>query len=176
VQGKFHKRTIFYAISIIATMLLITMVGCSSPKSNPIHSADTKTAESIEYINSDFGFRFTLPASWDKYSIIKSKWEGYNTGTQGDEIVAEGPEITIRHPLWTAEDPRQDIPIMIFSHVQWKELQKGDFHVGAAPIEPTELWSNDNFIFALPARYNYSFPKGYEEVEQIIQGHPMHAP
>ena len=28
-------------------------------------------------------------------------------------------------------------------------------------------------MFALPARYNFSFPAGYEEVEEILAGKPL---
>ena len=35
---------------------------------------------------------------------------------------------------WTKEKPRQDIPIMIFTHYQWSSLEKGEIHIGAAPI------------------------------------------
>jgi hypothetical protein len=81
--------------------------------------------------------------------------------------------ISIRHPEWTAENPRQDIPIMIFTTAQWNSLQQGKFHIGAAPIGPSELGRNAKYVFALPARYNYAFPTGYEEVESILKSDPL---
>jgi len=66
-------------------------------------------------------------------------------------------------------------PIMIFTVFQWDSLQKGDFHIGAAPIGPTELGRNAEYVFALPARYNYAFPPGFEEVEDILEGNPLQA-
>ena len=60
--------------------------------------------------------------------------------------------ISIRHPQWTAENPRQDIPIMIFTIEQWNSLQQEKFHIGAAPIGPTELNRNEKYVFAIPAR------------------------
>jgi len=36
-------------------------------------------------------------------------------------------------------------------------LQQEKFHIGAAPINPSELGRNTKYVFALPARYNYAF-------------------
>jgi hypothetical protein len=52
-------------------------------------------------------------------------------------------------------------------------MQSGEWHIGAAPISPLELGHNSRYVFALPARYNYAFPEGWEEVEQILQGQPL---
>jgi hypothetical protein len=62
---------------------------------------------------------------------------------------------------------------MVLTVSQWNSLQRGEFHVGAAPIGPTELGRNDRYVFALPARYNYAFPPGYEEVENILRSNPI---
>ena len=43
----------------------------------------------------------------------------------------------------------------------------------AAPINPGELGRNVKYVFALPARYNYAFPTGYQEVEKILEGKPL---
>ena len=64
---------------------------------------------------------------------------------------------------------------MVFTLAQWGLVQAEKLSVGAAPIPPTELGRNSTYVFALPARYNYAFPTGYEEVEQILQGHPLQA-
>ncbi|REE85162.1 hypothetical protein A8990_11380 [Paenibacillus taihuensis] len=58
---------------------------------------------------------------------------------------------------------------MVFTTSQWSSLQQGNFYIGAAAVGPTELAHNDNYVFALPARHNYAFPPGYEEVEKILQ-------
>ncbi len=130
----------------------------------------------ILYQNSEYGFDFTLPASWKGYSIVKEQWTGLAVGgsSSGKEI-AVGPKISIRHPQWTAQNPRQDIPIMIFTPDQWNLLKKEQMSVGAAPIAPTELGHSSKYVFALPARYNFAFPTGFEEVEQILSGKPLHA-
>ena len=83
--------------------------------------------------------------------------------------------ISIRHPLWTEDTPRQDIPVMVFTVEQWEALKAEEFHIGAAPIGPSELGSNDAYVFALPARYNFEYLTGYEEVEAILRGSPLEA-
>lgn len=132
------------------------------------------TATSLEYKNAQYGFTFSLPISWSGYSIVTDTWEGYVFSAQGADIPNEqGPQISIRHPLWTQTVPRQDIPIMVFTIAQWNALQQDAFHIGAAPINPSELGRNANYVFALPARYNYAFPAGYEEVDAILATKPL---
>jgi hypothetical protein len=70
--------------------------------------------------------------------------------------------------------PYQDIPIMIFTIAQWNDLQTDKFHIGAAPINPSELGRNNKYVFALPARYNFAYPEGFQEVEQILSTSPLH--
>jgi len=142
---------------------------------------DTKIGEYEEtspviYENTQYDFGFALPESWKGYTTISEKWEGLSLkDTNEGDVVETGPIILIRHPKWTSEEPRQDIPIMIFTIDQWNSLQKGEFHIGAAPIGPTELGRNDNYVFALPARYNFEFLPGYEEVEDIFKNNPLRA-
>ncbi|MHB1421025.1 MAG: M56 family metallopeptidase [Bacillota bacterium] len=144
----------------------------TSPATKP--GADTGAKqELIVYRNTEYGFSFSLPASWKSYTIITDKWEGLPLG--GDKVVESGPMISIRHPEWTLQNQRQDIPIMIFTLDQWNSLQQEKFHIGAAPIGPSELGRNASYVFALPARYNYAFPTGYEEVEQILNNKPLQA-
>lgn len=175
----------------IAVMICFVLAGCeSSNKSVPagaeqIKAVDMQTAieslivrsvrqeQPVVYMNEQYGFEFTLPAGWKGYSIVEGKWEGLPIG--GETPVESGPTISIRHPLWTQGVPRQDIPIMVFTAAQWDALQKEEFHIGAAPVGPSELGRNSKYVFALPARYNFAFPEGYEEVEQILKGKPLRA-
>jgi hypothetical protein len=107
---------------------------------------------------------------------LTDQWKGYdNNGPHGEETVATGPMISIRHPQWTSADPRQDIPIMVFTISQWNALLKDKFIVSAAPIGPGELGRNRTYVFGLPPRFDYAFPTGYEEVEQIIQNKSLNA-
>lgn len=131
-------------------------------------------ASSILYINNQFGFTFTLPQSWQNYSVITTRWEGIAIeGELSGQVIQTGPIIRLRSPQWTVAIPRQDIPIMVFTVNQWNGIQKEEFSVGAAPIPPSELGRNSRYVLALPARYNYAFPVGFEEVETILNGKPM---
>lgn len=146
------------------------------PVNQPAANVNTPApVTTIEYTNAQYGFNFTLPVSWTGYSIVTDKWDGYTAGPNGDVAAETGPLISIRHPEWTAAVPRQDIPIMIFTLDQWNALQADKFHIGAAPIGPSELGRNAKYVFALPARYNFAYPAGYEEVDQIIQSNPLRA-
>lgn len=127
----------------------------------------------VVYQNDQYGFSFALPESWKDYTIVMSKWEGLSIGGESEQIVSSGPIISIRNPKWTEAKPYQDIPIMVFTTAQWKELQTDKFHIGAAPIGPSELGHNSSYVFALPARYNYAFPAGVEDVEEILKGNPL---
>jgi molybdopterin biosynthesis enzyme len=62
---------------------------------------------------------------------------------------------------------------MIFTIEEWNLIQQEKMAVSAAPIKPTELGRNANYYFALPARYNYAFISGYEEVEEILKERPL---
>ncbi|MDD2432185.1 MAG: hypothetical protein PHX01_00520 [Clostridia bacterium] len=156
------------SLFVLILVLCVTLFGCINEE-RPQQSSD-----SIVYRNTEYGFSFSLPESWQDYTIITEEWEGFALdGLQGDEIVETGPLILLRHPQWTSEEPRQDIPIMVFTLNQWNSLQQEKFHIGAAPIGPKELDRNEQYIFALPARYNYAFPTGYEEVESILEGNPL---
>lgn len=64
---------------------------------------------------------------------------------------------------------------MVFTISQWNALLKDKFIVSAAPIGPGELGRNHTYVFALPARFDYAFPTGYEEVEQILRNRPLNA-
>lgn len=136
---------------------------------------DIKLGDYIDlvYDNKDYGFYFTLPKSWIGYSVIEGKWEGLSL-TESKENQS-GPIIYIRHPEWTEKTPRQDIPVMVFTQDQWKSLNNMEFSVGAAPIGPSKLGENTTYVFALPARYNYEFLTGFEEVEEILENNPLQA-
>jgi hypothetical protein len=129
-----------------------------------------KVTDKILYENTEYGFTFELPKSWEGYKIVSDSWEGISADQQ---IIESGQILSIRHPESTEEKPKQDIPIMIFTLNQWSILEKGEFHIGAAPVGPSILGQNNEYVFALPARYNYAFPEGYEEVENILENNPL---
>lgn len=115
----------------------------------------TVNAGGIVYQNSEYGFDFNLPKDWDGYTVIPEKWEGRSL-TDDQKIVESGPVVLIRNPKWTASEPKQDIPIMVFTIDQWNALQRAEFSVSAAPVGPNELSRNSKYVFALPPRYNCS--------------------
>jgi hypothetical protein len=128
----------------------------------------------VVYTNKDYGFSFSLPDSWKGYSVTVDKWTGNKADDQlGDVVYTTGPVISIHNPKWSGEHTYQDIPIMIFTISQWNELSSDKFHIGAAPIGPSELRRNSKYVLALPARYNFAFPSGFEEVEQILKSNPI---
>ncbi|HEX3985085.1 MAG TPA: hypothetical protein VHX13_00645 [Acidobacteriaceae bacterium] len=124
----------------------------------------------IVYVNRQYGFRFTLPADCRGYSIVTDEWMG--SAPANNE---RGPLLSIRDPRWTEEQPRQDIPIMIFTGAQWKLLQNGKLTVSAAPYDPGEIGRNRRYVFAIPPRYNFDEDPGYREVMEILKEHPLHA-
>ncbi len=162
--GVAAKRPITLEVKKVENRWLIDAVTLGAYQEN----------NTIVYKNTEYGFNFSLPKSWQGYSILTDTWEGFAVeGSQGDDQT--GPQISIRHPQWTSQNQRQDIPIMIFSLAQWESLQREQFHIGAAPVGPSELGRNTRYVFALPARYNYAFPTGYEEVVNILKSDPLQA-
>ena len=127
----------------------------------------------ILYENTEYGFTFSLPKSWEGYQIVTDSWEGILADQQQNNIAEKDPILCFRHPRWTEKTPRQDIPIMVFTLGQWSSLEKEEFHIGAAPVPPKKLGQNDKYVFALPPRYNFAFPEGYEEVENILETNPL---
>lgn len=154
-------------IGAIVIIICIVFVGYL------VYSSKLTNNTELAYKNTEYGFSFSLPLNWKGYSVINKKWEGLLLNSTSSEKIG-GPEIYIRNPLWTSENPYQDIPIMIFTPSQWDLIQQEKISLGAAPIGPRELGRNTQYIFALPARYNYAFPLGFEEVTQIIDSHPLH--
>jgi bla regulator protein blaR1 len=129
---------------------------------------NTHGGQRVVYTNRRYGFAVILPESWKGYTVLSGTWKAADIQTGS---VESGPSITIRHPVWTKNVPRQDIPILVLTTAQWKERDQLSF--GAAPFGPGEMAHNGQFVFALPARYDYAFPLGYEEVEQILRQRPF---
>jgi hypothetical protein len=127
----------------------------------------------LVYRNRQFGFTFSLPRDWEGYSVVMRSWSGGDPN--GSPGVERGPEILIRHPKWSSTAPREDIPIMIFTRAQWELVSREKIIVSAAPFGPSELGSNDRYVFALPPRFDYDELPGVEEVDAIVRGHPLHA-
>lgn len=168
---------------MVAALFLVAGIGIISYSYNMITKSDADVttqstttpsipATQIEYENTEYGFAFTLPKSWEGYMVVNGSWEGVSWET-GSPQKNSGPKISIRHPQWTAETPRQDIPISVFTPAQWDLIVREKMGIGAAPIPPSELGRNAMYVFALPARYNFAFPVGFEEVDEIMKGNPL---
>ena len=169
---KANSTTTIHATT--STMLDTTTIEATTTSAG-IETTVPQKKQQVEYRNTQYGFSFSLPISWEGYYIIVSEWEGYAPGQQGDVTVEQCPIISIRHPKWTSVNPYQYIPIMVFTVAQWDSLQQGKFHIGAGPEGPSELGRNTKYVFGLPFRYNYSFPTGYQGVDKILQGNPLKA-
>ncbi|MHB8129766.1 MAG: hypothetical protein ACYDEX_12285 [Mobilitalea sp.] len=148
-----------------------TVPSTSTDSPSPV---STEKEDKIVYDDTMHGFQFSLPESWKGYSIQAEVWLGTAIdGENSGEVVEFGPKILIRHPDWTTDQPRQDIPIMIFTIDQWDIILKEEMAVGAAPIGPSKIGSNSKYVFALPARYNFAYEIGFEEVEEILNNNPI---
>ncbi|MEH7248607.1 hypothetical protein V7114_17670 [Neobacillus niacini] len=150
--------------------------GQSSEEGTTINDKDKidsnkNETDTILYENTEYGFTFSLPKSWSDYQIVSESWEGISTNQNA--LIENGQILLIRHPEWKEEKRKQDIPIMIFTQNQWASLGKEEFHIGAAPVGPTILGQNNKYVFALPARYNFAFLEGYEEIETILENNPL---
>lgn len=145
-----------------------------SPKPVAPKNTVASAKSTLTYSNKDYGFNFTLPSDWKGYTIVKDTWEGTSlSGKQSGKVTQKGTELLLRNPKWTKKNPYQDIPIMVFTKKQWKLIEKEELAVSAAPIGPSKLGSNSKYVFALPARYNFAYPAGYEEVEKIMKSNPL---
>jgi hypothetical protein len=115
-------------ILILASVCSVSQTSAPSPKAAVRKSIPHGT---LQYINSQFGFRFTLPGDWKGYSIVMTAWGG-----SGDTASVKGPILSIRNPHWTEKTLWQDIPIMSFTHRQWSLVHDGRLTVRAGPMTP----------------------------------------
>jgi len=137
----------------------------------------TSLATPINYRNAQYDFCVSLPEDWEGYSVIVGEWKGnlYNQW-HGHDGYRAGPQITIRHPQWTSRNPHQDIPIMVFTHAQWRLVQKEQLIVTAAPVGPGELARNSKYVFSIPPRFNSGDLTGWKEVSELMSTRFFHAP
>jgi len=124
--------------------------------------------QTFAYRNTQYGFSIPLPSDWQGYTVLTQQWEGrdVNTGI----VTQTGPKIVLRNPLWTAATPYEDMPVMVFTPSQWALVQSESLAVSAAPIPPSMLGQNSEYILALPARYNFDYATGFEQVDTLVHG------
>ena len=171
--GMKNTKTISILIVVVSLMVLGLVGYLLSEKNKEIVPVNEPTASStaVVYNNSDYGFTFSLPESWEGYSIVKNTWEG--NPLTATSIKQTGAKLSIRNPKWTSALPYQDIPVMVFPVAQWNSYIAGNFSVGAAPILASELGRNNLYVLALPARWNFDYSEGYLEAESILKSNPL---
>ncbi len=141
----------------------------AQPTSTQFQAVDISNRQT--YRNEKYGFEVKLPDSWRGFKTFKTSSVIYDMSVnRSNAIAGHFEQIEIIHPSSTVAQSRQNIPIMIFTLEQWKHVggEQPDWNVSAAPIPPSELARNSQYVFALPARYNYAFLPGWEEVQKII--------
>jgi hypothetical protein len=158
----------FAAIAVFIGVLPPALAQSAAPR-NPVASA----AAQIVYRNAEYGFCFAMPANWKGYTIVNEQWNG--APLDGGPALT-GSKLLIRNPAWTAEDPREDIPIMIFTSAQWRRVKKEGIAVSAAPFGPFQLGHNRRYVFALPPRFDFDQLPGVEEVGKLLMGKSLKAP
>lgn len=131
-----------------------------------ISTSTSTPTNQIIYRNDQYGFQILLPQSWQGYSVMTNQWEGRDVST--GKVTQTGPELVLRNPAWTSANPTEDMPVMVFTPEQWIQVQQEQLAVSAAPIPPSLLGQNTKYVLALPARYNYDFKTGWQEVDQLV--------
>jgi hypothetical protein len=169
MQNNNNKKTLISSILILIVLGAVLYFSYSSRKNTAEITPEPNITSTI-YKNNDYGFTFTLPTTWEGYSIIKDTW----TGTPLKDTAAQnGPKLLIRNPEWTEAAPYEDLPILVFTIPQWDAYLAESFSVSAAPIPATELARNNMYVFALPPRWNFDYSLGYKEAETIMEGKPL---
>ncbi len=155
-MNKKYILILFAVLVMIAVSFLMSKTKVSAP-----------VVKDLVYINNQYGFKVSLPPTWAGYTALLGQRIIVDVST--GKAVDTASTINLRHPLWTKAVPRQDIPVDVYTLSQWAGIKAEKYSVSAAPIAPSELGRNSQYVFALPARYNYAFPEGYKEVEDILQ-------
>lgn len=139
--------------------------GCGGVKVSD-HTSDAP----LIYHNPQYDFTFSLPASWRGYSVSMQQWEGqtYSAAADKAEVTEHGPIIVLRHPQWRADDPWQDIPIMVYTRSQWEADKQGRFSIGAGGFDE-EIGHNRKYVFGISSRFNAADSvKGWREATDIV--------
>jgi hypothetical protein len=116
------------------------------------------------YVNHNYGFSVTLPRSWKHYSVVQASWCKPDGSFGEDADSARCQIVVLRHVLQqhSAEPiphPYEDIPVVILTLVQWKQLQHGDLVIGSDQDKLSKLGRNGKYVFALlPPDYHDFVP------------------
>lgn len=147
----------------LALVLSGVLFGCSTAVKHP-------SGLPLRYHNSQFGFTFFLPANWKGYSILMQQWnaELHSFDYQTVIGIESGPIIVLRNPHWKADEPYQDISIIVFTRRQWDFAKPQRLFVGAGGIE-YEISHNAKYVFGINSRHNWGEFNGWEETGKIVQ-------
>lgn len=147
--------------------LALVLGGVSGCRTGQCHPAGSP----VVYHNRHYKLTFALSADWKGYSVVVQQWEGQAYSPAQDRIITteHGPIIVLRNPKWMAAKPCQDIPIMIFTRRQWKDIHAGKFNAAGAGGIIYELWHNDAYVFGIHSRYNWYELKGWQQTDDVIQ-------
>src|SRR5450830_573874 len=76
--------TVETTVATTAATSTETTVATTTGSSTENETTPTQEQQQVIYRNTQYGFSFSLPISWEGYKIIPSKWEGSPTDPQGD--------------------------------------------------------------------------------------------
>lgn len=147
-----------------------------TPTQSPDRAPSSSDSDSIVYTNKQYGFQFSLPESWKGYSIVKSHWEGNTMDKNASKKTSE----ILFNPFDSRSSMDRANAKAGYTHYGIYDQSvglssTGRIFIGAAAIQPSELGQNDRYVFAIPSRYNFAYPPGYEEVDKILQSGPLKA-
>jgi hypothetical protein len=148
----------------ISIAMALLASGCANAPTHP-------SALPLCYHNKEYGLVVFLPPSWQGYSVLLQQWEGisYLPAKDVTAVTAQGRMIVLRHPQWRADDPYQDIPIMVFTRSEWDSDKQGRFGIGAGGFDE-EMWHNQKYVFGMSSRYNAADDvKSWKEVADIVE-------
>ena len=147
----------------LALVLISGSFGCSTALKHPVDLP-------LRYHNAQYGLTFFLPANWNGYSVLTQEWNAQLESVDYQTVIGteHGPIILLRNPNWKADEPYQDIPIIVFTRRQWDFAKPQRLFVGAGGIE-YEISHNDKYVFAINSRHNWGEQKGWEETGKIVQ-------
>lgn len=148
--------------------LALVLSGCSTNYNLSVVNRPSDLP--IIYHNAKYNFTFFLPADWKGYSVLMQEWSAELESVDYQKVIGmeRGPMIVLRNPRWKADQPYQDIPILVFTHSQWNAVIPQRLFVGAGGSD-YEISHNAKFVFGINSHFNWGELKGWEEAGKIVQ-------
>jgi hypothetical protein len=153
------RTRFFWFLSIVSGALL----GCSTAAKQP-------AGLPVRYHDAKYDFLFFLPADWNGHSVLMKEWHADLHSTDYQAVIGRehGPIILLRHPQWKADQPHQDIPILVFTRDQWEAVIPQRLFVGAGGTID-EISHSAKYVFAINSRHNWTELEGWQETGRIVQ-------